>query len=71
MAKSKLPVAQITRTILIVRGHRIIVDRDLAKLYGVETRTLNQAVKRNAERFPEDFRFRLNASEQMAQDHKR
>jgi len=68
MAKSKpcVPVEQITRTILILRGHRIIIDRDLATLYGVETRTLNQAVKRNAERFPEDFRFQLNASEQAA-----
>jgi ORF6N domain len=49
-----------------LRGHRIIIDRDLATLYGVETRTLNQAVKRNAARFPEDFRFRLNAAEQAA-----
>ena len=47
-----------------MRGHRIIIDRDLATLYGVETRTLNQAVKRNADRFPDDFRFQLNASEQ-------
>ena len=68
MAKSKLcvPVEQITRTILILRGHRIIIDRDLATLYGVETRTPNQAVKRNTERFPEDFRFQLNAWEQAA-----
>jgi hypothetical protein len=68
MAKSKrcVPIEQITRTILIMRGHRIIIDRDLATLYGVETRTLNQAVKRNAERFPDDFRFQLNALEQAA-----
>jgi ORF6N domain len=68
MAKAKpcVPIEQITRTILILRGYRVIIDRDLATLYGVETRTLNQAVKRNAERFPGDFRFQLNASEQAA-----
>jgi hypothetical protein len=67
MTKSKgtalVPVESITHSILIVRGQRVIVDRDLAGIYGVETRTLNQAVKRNAERFPEDFRFQLTAEE--------
>lgn len=55
-----VPVERITRSILVLRGHRVIIDRDLATIYGVETRTLNQAVKRNAERFPEDFRFSVD-----------
>lgn len=46
-----------------VRGQRVMLDRDLAELYGVETKVLNQAVKRNIERFPEDFMFKLNKSE--------
>lgn len=46
-----------------VRGLRVMLDRDLAELYNVETKVLNQAVKRNIERFPEDFMFRLNKSE--------
>ena len=49
--------------ILTIRGHRVMIDADLADLYGVETRTLNQAVKRNADRFPKDFMFRLSAGE--------
>lgn len=49
--------------ILTIRGCKVLIDADLAGIYGVETRTLNQAVKRNAERFPDDFVFRLNASE--------
>ena len=46
-----------------VRGIRVMLDRDLAELYGVETRVLNQAVRRNIDRFPEDFMFNLNKSE--------
>lgn len=61
-----VPVEGITHSILIVRGQRVIIDRDLAAIYGVETRTLNQAAKRNAERFPEDFRFQLTAQEALA-----
>jgi hypothetical protein len=49
--------------ILTIRGHKVMIDFDLAAIYGVETRALNQAVKRNAERFPEDFVFQLNAAE--------
>jgi hypothetical protein len=49
--------------ILTVRGHRVMLDSDLAKLYGVDTRSLVQAVKRNLERFPEDFMFPLNREE--------
>lgn len=67
-AKDIAPVSveRITHSILILRGHKVLLDRDLAAIYGVETRTLNQAVKRNAERFPEDFRFQLTAKETMA-----
>lgn len=54
---------QIERLIYIIRNQHIMLDRDLASLYGVETRALNQAVKRNIERFPEDFRFRLTKEE--------
>lgn len=46
-----------------MRGHKVLLDADLAALYGVQTRMLNQAVKRNAERFPPDFLFRLSAAE--------
>jgi len=53
----------ITRTILLLRGQRVILDAELATLYGVTTKALNQAVKRNAERFPEDFLFRLDRME--------
>ncbi|HAT71265.1 MAG TPA: DNA-binding protein, partial [Elusimicrobia bacterium] len=49
--------------ILVIRGHKVMLDRDLAALYGVETRALNQAIKRNLERFPADFMFRLTADE--------
>ena len=49
--------------ILAIRRQRVILDADLARLFGVETRALNQAVKRNTERFPEDFLFRLNQAE--------
>jgi hypothetical protein len=49
--------------ILLVRGRRVMLDSDLAKLYGVPTKALNQAVRRNRERFPEDFMFRLTGDE--------
>lgn len=54
---------RIENRIVIVREHRVIVDADLALLYGVPTKALNQAVKRNAERFPADFMFQLDAAE--------
>jgi hypothetical protein len=65
MAKSKIhvPVKGITRSILVLCGQRVLLDAELASLYGVTTRALNQAVKRNAERFPEDFMFRLTQAE--------
>ncbi|HET8714521.1 MAG TPA: ORF6N domain-containing protein, partial [Holophagaceae bacterium] len=49
--------------ILMIRGQRVILDEDLAELYGVETRRLNEQIKRNRERFPSDFMFQLTAKE--------
>ncbi len=65
MAKSKtaVPVEDITRSIVILRGQRVILDRDLAAIYGVTTGRFNEAVKRNAKRFPEDFMFQLTREE--------
>lgn len=57
------PVEHITRSILILRGQRVTLDAELATLYGGPTKALNQAVKRNVERFPEDFMFRLTGAE--------
>jgi len=53
----------IKEKILCIRGHRILLDKDLAQLYGVTTKVLNQAVKRNTRRFPKDFMFRLTENE--------
>lgn len=50
-------------SILLLRGQKVLLDRDLADLYGVETKVLNQAVKRNLARFPSDFMFQLNSEE--------
>jgi len=55
--------SNIQNKIYFIRGQRVMIDRDLAEIYGVETRVLNQAVKRNIERFPEDFMFQLTESE--------
>jgi hypothetical protein len=60
---SALPAERILHAILILRGERVLLDSDLATLYGVETRLLVQAVKRNAERFPDDFMFQLSPQE--------
>ncbi len=54
-----VPLAQITRRILLLRGQKVMLSSDLAELYGVETRALLQAVKRNLDRFPGDFMFQL------------
>jgi len=65
MAKNT-PVAAsvaLAHRILTIRGQRVMIDADLAELYGVSTRALNQAVKRNAARFPDDFMFRLTRAE--------
>ena len=53
----------IQRKIYTIRGEQVMLDSDLAEFYGIETRTLNQAVKRNIERFPEDFMFQLSDEE--------
>jgi phage regulator Rha-like protein len=58
-----IPTERIERAILSIRGEKVMLDSDLAELYGVETKALNQAVKRNANRFPEDFVFQLTAIE--------
>jgi len=58
-----MEITTIQQRIYEVRGVKVMLDRDLAELYGVETRALNQAVKRNAERFPEDFMFQLTDDE--------
>jgi hypothetical protein len=61
--KSMIPVERIERSILLIRGHKVMLDADLARLYGVETKALNRAVKRNLSRFPEDFMFQVPAEE--------
>jgi len=61
--KSLIPVDRIEKAILLIRGQKIMLDADLAELYGVETKVLVQAVKRNLERFPEDFMFQLSQEE--------
>jgi len=58
-----IPIERIERKIYFIRRHKVMLDRDLAELYGVETRALNQAVRRNIKRFPEDFMFRLSKEE--------
>ncbi len=65
MARSKTLTRgeDITHAILVLRGQRVILDRDLAAIYGVTTKRLNEQVKRNAERFPEDFMFQLTPEE--------
>ena len=60
-----IPVEKITNKILFLRNEKVLLDRDLAKLYGVETRVLNQAVSRNIKRFPPDFMFELTRDEIM------
>jgi len=53
-----------------IRGERVMLDRDIAALYNVETKVLNQAVKRNIKRFPEDFMFQLSKTEFQIGSHK-
>ena len=61
--QSLVPAERIESRILMLRGHKVMLSTDLAELYGVEPRVLVQAVKRNIERFPEDFMFQLNEEE--------
>ena len=58
-----IPVEVIEKRIFLIRGHKVMLDRDLAELYGVLTKAFNQAVKRHRSRFPSDFMFRLNRAE--------
>jgi hypothetical protein len=58
-----IPAEHIERRIMLLRGHKVMLDFHLAELYGVATRALNQAVKRNIERFPDDFMFQLSWEE--------
>ena len=60
---SLIPAERIECAILLIRGQKVLLDADLAELYGVTTSRLNEQVKRNRERFPEDFMFRLTAQE--------
>jgi hypothetical protein len=64
--KSPIPIEQIDGMIRTIRGIRVMLDRDLAKIYGVPTKVFNQAAKRNRQRFPEDFMFRLTLEEAKA-----
>ena len=61
-----VPAERISHAIVVLRGRRVILDRDLAGLYGVTTARLNEAVKRNTRRFPQDFMFRLTDDEHTA-----
>ena len=63
ISKTLLGANEISRQILSIRGQRVMLDADLAELYCVTTKRLNEQVKRNAKRFPEDFAFRLSAEE--------
>ncbi|HZR19196.1 MAG TPA: ORF6N domain-containing protein [Verrucomicrobiae bacterium] len=66
MQSSLIPIERIQRTIYLLRGEKVMLDRDLAILYGVSTGNLNKAVKRNLGRFPPDFMFQLTPEESEA-----
>jgi len=61
--RALVPIERIENKILLIRGQKVIVDADLAELYGVTTKQLNQQVKRNKDRFPEDFMFHITRNE--------
>ncbi|MEO6820501.1 MAG: ORF6N domain-containing protein [Ginsengibacter sp.] len=68
MPKSNLPIAKVSEDsilekIYVIRGLKVMLDRDLAEMYGVEVKRLNEAVKRNSSRFPDDFMFQINKNE--------
>ena len=63
MSESLIPKERIARAILVVRGQKVLLDADLAALYGVETKALIRAVKRNSARFPGDFMFQISIAE--------
>jgi hypothetical protein len=63
--KALIPMAAIEKKILLLRGQKVILDSDLAELYGTTTKAFNQAIKRNRDRFPEDFMFQLTKDEKL------
>ncbi|CAG0962915.1 hypothetical protein MTYP_00829 [Methylophilaceae bacterium] len=66
MTKAEILAPEVVaQKILLIRGHKVMIDADLAGLYGVPTKALNQAVRRNLERFPADFMFQLTAEEKL------
>jgi hypothetical protein len=65
MAKSRLSTQDILSSIITIRGQRVILAADLAALYGVETKRLNEQVRRNQERFPKDFAFQVTAADKV------
>jgi len=62
-SESIVPVERIEKSIFLIRGKKVMLDRDLAAIYGVPTFRFNEAVKRNRDRFPEDFMFQLTQEE--------
>ena len=62
-ASNVIPVERIQQSIYLIRGEKVMLDKDSAVLYGVETRVLNQSVRRNVDRFPDDFMFQLTDEE--------
>ena len=64
--KLMIPVERIEQSILLIRGQKVMLDRDLAALYRVSTKALKQAVKRNIDRFPDDFMFELTKEENQS-----
>jgi hypothetical protein len=62
-SKDLIPEKRILKIIMVIRGENVILDSDLAKLYDVETRRLNEQVRRNIEKFPDDFMFQLTKEE--------
>jgi hypothetical protein len=63
--KAMIPIGQIAQRILLIRGQRVMLDADLADLYGTTTKRLNEQVKRNRGRFPEDFMFQLTEKKRL------
>ena len=63
VAEGVIPAERIEKAILLIRGHKVMLDHDLAELYRVKTFNLNKAVKRNLDRFPSDFMFQLTVQE--------
>ena len=63
MAEKGVTIGHVERSIILIRGEKVMLDTDLASIYGVTTKVLNQAVKRNRDRFPEDFMFQLTKKE--------